>query len=176
MVLLAAMAVLAGTVLSASSIAGSGADKRIPFPRPASHKGRWIEYHGKAVGAAGNSPGSPGTACLTCHDRTDCIACHSTTMPRDHTNYWRTRGHGLMAAGNRERCLICHRQDYCIRCHNETAPRTHVGSWARRHCNQCHYSGSFAPSGNCVVCHKAARHLSAPHPVNPSMNCALCHT
>jgi hypothetical protein len=140
--------------------AGNDADTRIPFPRPASHRGAWTEYHGKAVGAAGNSPGSPGAACLTCHERTDCIGCHSTIMPRDHTNYWRTRGHGLMAAGNRERCLICHRQDNCIRCHNETAPRSHTASWRSRHC---------------TVCHKGRSHVSAPHPVSPGLDCTLCH-
>ncbi len=157
-VLLAAGALAAGTLLGLPANAADGADGRIPFPKPASHRGRWIEYHGRAVGAAGNTPGSPGEACLTCHVRTDCIGCHSTTMPRDHTNYWRTRGHGLMAAGNRERCETCHRQDYCIRCHSETAPRSHTAGWINRHCTICHFGPGGLPGDNCSVCHKRPPH------------------
>jgi hypothetical protein len=167
------------TVLAAMGAVGGEAERkdvRIPFPKPSSHKGNWSEYHGKSVAAGGSSAQRPPASCLVCHDRQDCITCHTLTMPRDHTNFWRTRGHGLMAEGNRERCLMCHRQDYCIRCHNETAPRTHVGNWAQRHCTWCHYSGSFTPADNCVVCHKEARHSSAPHPVSPSLNCTSCHT
>ena len=167
--------VVLGTGLVALAAQNSGQDALIPFPKPGSHKGNWLEYHGRAVGASGNSPGQPGKACLTCHEQTDCFACHTTTMPRDHNNTWRVRGHGLMADGNRERCLTCHREDYCIRCHSETAPRTHTASWRKRHCTWCHYSGSYAPADNCVVCHKSAQHTSAPHPVNPSLNCASCH-
>jgi len=173
-IILLALVVL-GTGFVALAAQNGGQDARIPFPKPGSHKGNWLEYHGRAVGASGNSPGQPGKACLACHEQTDCFACHTTTMPRDHNNTWRVRGHGLMADGNRERCLTCHREDYCIRCHSETAPRTHTASWRKRHCTWCHYSGSFAPADNCVVCHKSAQHTSAPHPVNPSLNCASCH-
>jgi hypothetical protein len=170
LVLLALAAVGAGVSSRAAE------DDRIPFPKPGSHRANWMEYHGRAVGAEGNSPGQPGKACLTCHERTDCITCHNTTMPRDHNNTWRVRGHGLMADGNRERCLICHRQDYCIRCHSETAPRSHTASWRKRHCTWCHLGPGFVPADNCVVCHKQAPHTSAPHAVSPSMNCRLCHT
>jgi hypothetical protein len=175
-VLLVAMVGVLVVMSAAGGDAAEGKDGRIPFPKPGSHQGNWSEYHGKSVAAGGGSATRPPASCLVCHDRQDCVSCHSLTMPRDHTNYWRTRGHGLMAEGNRERCMICHRQDYCIRCHNETAPRSHVGNWIQRHCTWCHYSGSFAPAENCVVCHKSARHTSAPHPVSPSLNCASCHT
>ena len=174
MILLALLALGTGIAVQAARTEG-GQDARIPFPKPGSHKGNWLEFHGKTVGAEGNSPGQPGKACLLCHDRTDCITCHSTTMPRDHNNTWRVRGHGLMADGNRERCLACHRQDYCIRCHSETAPRTHTASWRSRHCTWCHYGSGLAPADNCVVCHKTAPHTSAPHAVSPTMNCLLCH-
>jgi hypothetical protein len=150
-------------------------EEKIPFPRPRSHQGNWIEYHGKTVAAEGNSPGSPGKACIVCHERNDCIACHNMQPPRDHTNFWRTRSHGLSAAGNRERCFICHRQDFCIRCHSETAPRTHTAGWRTRHCTWCHYGSGFVPADNCVVCHKQALHASAPHPVSAALNCSLCH-
>jgi hypothetical protein len=148
---------------------------KIPFPRPDSHKGNWIEFHGASANLNINEAGQSGKSCLTCHEWNDCITCHNTRMPRDHTNTWRTLSHGFMAEGNRERCLTCHKQDFCVRCHNETAPRTHVGNWVKRHCTWCHYSGSLAPADNCVVCHKVARHTSAPHTVSPALNCGLCH-
>ena len=173
-IILLALVVL-GTGFVALAAQNSGQDARIPFPKPGSHKGNWLEYHGRAVGASGNSPGQPGKACLTCHEQTDCIACHTTTMPRDHNNTWRVRGHGLMADGNRERCITCHREDYCIRCHSETAPRSHTASWRSRHCTWCHYGSGLAPADNCVVCHKVAPHTSAPHAVSPTLNCGLCH-
>ena len=161
--------------LAAGQATQASGDDRIPFPKPASHQANWLEYHGKAAGAEGNSPNKPDAKCLVCHNRADCNACHTTIMPRDHNNTWRVRGHGLMADGNRERCLACHRQDYCIRCHSETAPRTHTASWRSRHCTWCHYGSGLAPADNCVVCHKTAPHTSAPHAVSPTMNCLLCH-
>jgi hypothetical protein len=133
-----------------------GADK-VPFPQPASHKGNWVENHGFDARLNINEAGQPGTACLTCHEKNDCIACHTMRLPRDHNNYWRIQGHGITASVNRERCLACHRQDYCIRCHNETAPRSHTAGWINRHCQWCHLSGKV-PGGNCGVCHKTSPH------------------
>lgn len=148
---------------------------RIPFPAPDTHKGDWIRFHGSFVDLNRNEVGQHGTACYVCHDRNDCIECHSSSPPRDHTNFWRMRGHGLEAAGNRERCLRCHRQDYCVRCHNETAPRTHTGNWEQRHCTWCHFDGGLIPADNCVVCHRTAPHTSAPHIVRGSLECRRCH-
>lgn len=149
------------------------APARIPFPRPRSHTGSWIEYHGRSADV---SVVDARKTCLVCHEKTDCISCHNTQAPRDHTNTWRTRSHGFMAEGNRERCLTCHKQDFCIRCHSETAPRSHTGSWTTRHCTWCHYGSGLAPADNCVVCHRQAAHASAPHNVTPALNCGLCHT
>lgn len=155
--------------------------KKIPFPRPQSHAGNWLQYHGASADLYVNEAGGSGKACYTCHEKSDCIDCHNTMMPRDHSNTWRTLSHGFQAEGNRERCLMCHRQDYCVRCHNETAPRTHVGNWATRHCTWCHYDGSLAPADKCVVCHRVARHTSAPVGhiiISPSLNCwmpTVCH-
>lgn len=137
---------------------------KIPFPRPDSHKGNWIEFHGASASLDMNEAGQTGKACLTCHEKNDCISCHNTRMPRDHTNTWRNLSHGMMAEGNRERCLACHRQDYCIRCHNETAPRTHVGNWLQRHCTWCHYASYPVPADGCGVCHRQAVHTSGPVP------------
>ena len=137
-------------------VAASGADK-LPFPKPDSHQGDWARNHGLHAQVDRLESGLAGNVCLTCHQRNDCIACHSQNMPRDHNNFWRTRGHGLTASVNRERCLYCHRQDYCIRCHNETAPRSHTADWANRHCQWCHIQGSV-PGGSCGVCHKRHPH------------------
>jgi hypothetical protein len=149
--LLTAVCVIMGTVLTAWS------DDRLPFPKPASHKGAWINGHGITAQVSANDPAQTGRTCLVCHEKNDCIACHATRPPLDHTNYWRTTGHGMAASVNRERCLNCHRQDYCVRCHNETAPRSHTAGWVNRHCQWCHQSGGV-PDGNCGVCHKRSPH------------------
>lgn len=162
-------------LLACAAASAAAGDGRIPFPKPGSHDPRWIEFHGKAVLANGGSAARPGEECTTCHERNDCIACHAMRLPRDHTNFWRTRGHGLQASANRERCRTCHQQDYCIRCHSETAPRSHTAGWRARHCGWCHYGSGYGPADNCSVCHKRALHLSAPHPVNPGVNCRQCH-
>jgi len=137
-------------------VAAWGADK-VPFPKPDSHRGDWARNHGLHAQVDMNDVGQLGSVCLTCHQKNDCIACHSQTMPRDHNNFWRTRGHGLTASVNRERCLYCHRQDYCIRCHNETAPRSHTAGWVNQHCQWCHIEGKV-PGGSCGVCHKRHPH------------------
>lgn len=148
---------------------------KIPFPKPDSHRANWLQYHGRTVALTGSTADESGKSCLVCHEKNDCIACHNTRPPRDHTNFWRTRGHGLNAGANPERCSICHRQDYCVRCHNETAPRTHVANWRKRHCTWCHFGSGLAPADNCVVCHKQAPHTSAPHAVSGALNCLSCH-
>jgi hypothetical protein len=160
---------VAAMVMAVSLAKGADAPRtaKIPFPMPESHKANWMEYHGRTVQLSVGETGRAGESCYTCHEKTDCITCHNTRMPRDHTNTWRTRTHGLMAEGNRERCLACHRQDYCIRCHNETAPRTHVANWAQRHCTWCHFGSGIAPADNCVVCHRSAPHTSAPPAPHP---------
>ncbi len=149
---------------------------RIPFPEPDTHKGNWVKYHGSFVDLNMNEAGQRGTACYACHERNDCIECHNTRAPQDHTNFWRTRSHGMAAGANRERCLKCHRQDYCVRCHNETAPRTHIGNWRDRHCGWCHFGSAMAPDNNCNICHRVALHTSAPHGVTPGLNCITCHS
>jgi hypothetical protein len=146
-----------------SSRTGSGKGK-IPFPMPESHRSNWLEYHGASADVDVNGAGQRGEACLTCHERNDCIDCHNTRPPRDHTNTWRTLSHGFMAAGNRERCLACHRQDYCVRCHNETAPRSHVRNWIANHCTWCHFESYPVPADGCGVCHRRAPHASGPIP------------
>lgn len=146
-----------GNAASVKSGSAATVQGKVPFPRPDSHRGNWIVYHGAASDLNLSDARQSDKSCMVCHERNDCITCHTTQMPRDHTNTWRTLSHGFMAGGNRERCLACHRQDYCVRCHNETAPRSHVGNWLSTHCAWCHFSGgSRVPADNCVVCHKTA--------------------
>jgi hypothetical protein len=152
--------------------------ERIPFPRPDTHRGNWIENHGFQVAMSMSDPGQAGRLCLSCHEKNDCISCHAMTPPRDHNNYWRLRGHGLAAGVSRERCSACHRQDFCVRCHNETAPSSHTASWRARHCGWCHYASVNVPADPCSVCHRLAPHTSAPagHPVfGPLTDCSACH-
>lgn len=154
------------------------AQERIPFPRPDTHGRAWVESHGAEASMTMSDPGSAGRQCLTCHVKSDCISCHSTRPPRDHTHFWRLQGHGLAAGANRERCAACHRQDYCVRCHNETAPRTHTASWQTRHCGWCHYAAVNVPDDSCGVCHRFAPHASAPagHVImGPQIDCQACH-
>lgn len=158
----------------ATSEAPRGTAEKIPFPRPASHDGKWLAAHGATVDVSWTWAGEE-NLCLTCHRRNDCIECHNTWKPVDHNNAWRTRTHGLMAAGNRERCLICHRQDYCVSCHDQTAPRTHRGNWRDRHCTWCHFDSGLGVADNCIVCHRGAPHTSAPHTLVGREDCTLCH-
>ena len=159
-------------------VGGTSAEERIPFPRPDSHQGAWIESHGLDASMTMAEPGPSGQLCLSCHERNDCIGCHATQQPRDHNNYWRLQGHGFSARVNRERCAACHRQDYCVRCHNETAPRSHTATWSVRHCGWCHFAAVNVPDEPCNVCHRVAPHTSAPagHVViGPQTDCLACH-
>jgi len=144
---------------------------------PDTHRAGWLRFHGTA--ARLNLEGQHGKDCATCHAQQTCAECHNTRPPQDHTNFWRTRGHGLMAAGDRERCITCHRQDFCEACHNETAPRTHIGTWATgKHCPWCHLESGFSTTNdNCRACHRAIKHTTAPHPINTA-NCfgSGCHS
>ncbi|MGK5094833.1 cytochrome c3 family protein [Deltaproteobacteria bacterium TL4] len=127
---------------------------------PEGHQGGWRTFHG--MSATLNQVGQHGKDCLTCHVKNDCTACHTSEAPRDHTRFWRTQGHGLMAGWDRERCSNCHRQDFCVTCHSETAPRSHVSNWDANHCTNCHLeSNSNAEGGGCRLCHRQPAHLDA---------------
>ena len=158
--------------------------KKIPRPRPQSHRADWIRNHGADVNLDPGGRGAP-QSCSLCHEKADCISCHNTQLPKDHTNTWRIRTHGFQAEANRDRCATCHKEDYCIRCHNETTPRSHSGRWnagglvntpdSPTHCKWCHFSSRITPAEGCGVCHKRAPHTSAPHTVNGAIDCNNCH-
>lgn len=158
--------------------------------RPNSHKeGNWLLLHGKQV-RRGSSRPLP-QRCDFCHKQSECSTCHQDTPPRNHTNQFRIRGHGLIAAMDRDKCLTCHQQDACIRCHQTTPPatgpnahRAGFGAPQDRHCMSCHFTSGLRR--NCDTCHKGQpSHQQAPVPPpaipahrasNPaSNNCRLCH-
>jgi len=124
---------------------------------PGSHDSAWKRSHGRT--AELNVKEAHGKDCLTCHQKNDCIDCHLTEAPNDHTNFWRTRAHGFEASIDRDSCLNCHRQDTCVSCHEETAPRTHTGNWDQTHCVSCHVDSNYDPQGSCTVCHRTPAHL-----------------
>ncbi|MBF0286989.1 MAG: hypothetical protein HQM14_04155 [SAR324 cluster bacterium] len=125
--------------------------------RPDSHQGDWKQSHGLMANLNFNTEHRDD--CMTCHVQNDCTSCHQEQQPRDHTYFWKTQGHGLMADVESERCSTCHQENFCISCHNETAPKSHIGNWGTRHCVNCHLDTSFGPeNNNCAVCHRKVMH------------------
>lgn len=118
--------------------------------------------------------------CGLCHQgEEDCEACHRQNAPSSHTVAWRRKAHGMEAAWNRAKCSVCHEEDQCIKCHQNTEPSSHRGGWGEplnTHCVSCH----FPPEKTgCTVCHESIAHASAmPSPHNFGIyppNCTLCH-
>jgi hypothetical protein len=149
--------------------------------RPPSHEGpAWMRIHGRSV-AQGLGLAHPEN-CNLCHSKGYCDNCHHVEKPRDHTEFFRQRGHGIRAGIERERCMACHEENFCVRCHRDTKPRDHFTAvWGGRisnHCLRCH-----EPLGEsrCSVCHRGTpSHLEAtpiPPPPHPSAasNCYTCH-
>jgi hypothetical protein len=123
--------------------------------RPPSHDARWTEQHGDTSRAEPE-------LCATCHAEADCVRCHQEIAPRDHTEFWIRRGHGLESEWDRERCMACHRQDECVQCHRTTPPANHVGGWGEPtflHCQRCHYP---VEETSCAVCHERAHPQAVP--------------
>ncbi|MFH1017838.1 MAG: hypothetical protein V1798_06595 [Pseudomonadota bacterium] len=142
-----------------------------------------------------------GNLCTVCHTQAKCTECHMQEKPRDHTQFFRLKAHGLEVGLNRSRCMTCHQADTCEACHRETRPLSHLAAWAspsNRHCLSCHYPLGSAGAQACAVCHfTSPAHSSQPsqpsnalhstgaecrschfplhHPDN-GMNCVTCHT
>jgi len=143
---------------------------------PESHEHAWLQMHGQVVRAASERTADN---CQLCHQDSSCIACHMEDPPKSHTIFFRRRGHGLIAALDREGCAVCHRSDSCERCHRETLPASHTGAWGGTmslHCLACHVP---LKEEGCSACHVAtpSHALAAPKPPdhNPAMNCRMCH-
>lgn len=143
--------------------------------------------------------------CATCHQNheQDCETCHRLEKPNSHTIAFRNRTHGLQASWDRSNCAVCHEEVSCIKCHQNTQPASHRrAGWDRpadRHCVSCHFpqqenncavcheqiEHSTAPGSihnlgvfpaNCARCHPGGNPFRAPHPVNSSAQCLVCHS
>lgn len=143
---------------------------------PRTHGELWKREHGRVVRSGSEAAVD---RCTLCHQESSCATCHLDEAPRDHTNYWRRRGHGLVARMDRERCAACHRSDTCARCHSETEPLSHHGAWGgtqSRHCLSCHFP---LEAEGCGTCHSStpSHALAPPKPPDhtPGMNCLACH-
>jgi len=143
---------------------------------PPSHDGNWIRAHGPTVCARDDATASQ---CSMCHSEANCVSCHNEMPPESHTNFFRLRGHGIVASLDRASCMTCHQEDSCTQCHMSSPPSTHTGAWGapvNQHCVGCHFP---VQNEGCVVCHLATpSHASAapkPPDHNPAMNCRQCH-
>lgn len=148
---------------------------------PPSHAGTgWMQVHGQEA-RMGHVSGH-GNLCELCHAETDCMDCHRVTPPATHTEFFRQRGHGLVALIDREECSTCHQEHFCLACHREERPRSHHragwGGMTSIHCLSCHEPGGQSA---CEVCHdQSPSHLFAtpipppPHPSRAS-DCYRCH-
>jgi hypothetical protein len=118
--------------------------------------------------------------CEICHEQQSfCEDCHRKNPPKSHTLAWRKKEHGLRSEWDREKCSACHDEDSCIRCHKNNQPSSHRGGWgppAERHCVTCHYPEQ---DNNCTVCHESIEHdtaMRSPHALGIyPMRCSRCH-
>lgn len=143
---------------------------------PPNHATAWTRLHGEA--SRDPAPSSE-VACLLCHSQSSCTECHQSTPPENHDEFFRLRGHGVLADLSRESCATCHRADSCISCHQSTRPLSHHGSFGaprNDHCYGCHFP--LAGEG-CATCHRGtpSHALAAPQPPDhvPGANCRQCH-
>lgn len=165
--------------------------RRVPHDAP----DVWRHLHGRESRINGVS-------CALCHESKDfCDECHRQNPPESHTISWRRTGHGLRATWDREKCSVCHEEDACRKCHENTAPVSHRATWGEptnRHCLSCHFPadrtgctvchdaidhrdampsphdlGTFPP--RCAACHPGGIPTRAPHIVNGSVRCTVCH-
>lgn len=143
---------------------------------PESHAHSWMKFHGQAVR---KDSGAPADDCSLCHGESTCNQCHFEQPPEGHTNFFRLRGHAVLARLDRRSCATCHRTDICSRCHEQVLPQNHTGMFGgvrSTHCYGCHEP--LASTG-CFTCHKdTPSHLTAtplPPSHNPALDCRQCH-
>ncbi len=143
---------------------------------PPSHLLQWKKLHGQTVRAHDAATASD---CAMCHQESTCASCHAAEAPADHGNYFRRRGHGLVARMDRDSCATCHRSDSCDACHQDTRPVSHTGLFGgsrSNHCVGCHLP---LATNECITCHKGtpSHDLAPARPANhaPGMDCRQCH-
>ncbi|MCA8968957.1 MAG: hypothetical protein KDC95_04210 [Planctomycetes bacterium] len=151
---------------------------------PPSHAMDWKRLHGSESRHMIDGLGQ--TTCAQCHEDTveSCSKCHQREMPESHNNFWRIRGHSLLASNDRQLCATCHQPDHCLACHRSTRPRSHRGAFGppgNRHCVGCHVEP--AAKAGCTVCHQEPMHpLGNSIPGNTAhqrakspFDCMSCH-
>jgi len=148
-----------------------------PAWQPPNHALDWKRLHGRACRRTDPRPAED---CSLCHEPSTCEQCHRVEPPENHDNFFRLRGHAVVASIDRSTCATCHETATCDRCHADTLPLSHKsgfwGSARNVHCLTCHFP--LSDSG-CLTCHKATP-SHATGPAKPSwhdaaMNCRSCH-
>jgi hypothetical protein len=143
---------------------------------PDSHLFQWKKMHGPTMRSHDTATVNN---CSLCHEDSTCKTCHQAESPDNHNNFFRQRGHGLIARMDRQNCTACHRPDSCESCHQDTRPITHSGTFGGTQSNHC--VGCHLPVQNveCFTCHKGTpSHETAPaRPPGHAagMNCRQCH-
>lgn len=132
---------------------------------PKSHEANWKQLHGRAVGFMSKEDSG---RCETCHTQEWCFRCHRQEKPKNHTNYWKQRGHTIAVDLDRQNCKACHNQEFCIRCHRASAPdMDHHGDTSvlrnEARCISCHYNNNYR--GGWVP----------PHRTPGFLHCFQCH-
>lgn len=145
--------------------------------KPENHQANWKLLHGREAGFIGKNTTA---SCEMCHTQASCVKCHREEAPTTHTNFWRERGHAVIADADRAQCKVCHTEDSCLRCHQTITPQSHKGNFSAQHCATCHFP---LKQEGCIACHKNANsHLQAARlPVNQvhktatDNTCRDCH-
>ncbi len=143
---------------------------------PGSHHQNWTMQHGKVYRAA---PEGQQNNCFLCHSEPNCVRCHMLEPPKNHNEFWRLRGHPIVARLDRNNCATCHQPTMCDACHRDVLPINHTGLWGgttSMHCLTCHFP---LPANGCATCHRdtMSHLLATPKPAwhTPAMNCTGCH-
>ena len=151
-----------------------GQDRFIPsYHKPA---GKWKTAHGLRANTMVQPDRGPRDLvkpghvydCDACHADDACRKCHQLNRPRNHTGFWRIRGHGITGLAQRESCANCHVETFCVRCHQETRPINHVGNWRLTHGR----AGAGVHFERCSVCHPR---IITRVQVGDLPECLFCH-
>ncbi len=108
--------------------------------------------------------------CFTCHGTAEqpeasaeCGVCHPNEYelrPASHKDAKWKRGHGRVAASDREQCTLCHTKESCTTCHGVEMP--HPDGWARGATG--HAASAQRDRAVCARCHDEKPDL-----------CSMCH-
>ena len=120
------------------------------FPSYHKHAGKWKKRHGHKVRIF--SKRDHANDCGVCHTDDACRKCHQLNRPKNHTGFWKMRGHGIKAVVKRETCMYCHNESFCVRCHKKTRPINHRGNWKNLH-GKTIPGGHSGNTNRCTICH-----------------------